>query len=206
MRTNLAIPVFALAVGGCGGSHASERVAAVTIDPGPALPEEPEPEEPPQLEPIATDDFVEPSRTAPSPARWAAALSHDEKLRIRPGLDARTVADAPGMLIAAGPFGGRFGEGEVLDLQVTMVPNRCYTIVAVSLGIGELDAAVLVDAATFPGMPSVVMAQDTSTGPDATVGAGGNCFKWALPIAAPVLVRLTAVKGAGIAAAAVLAK
>ncbi len=57
--------------------------------------------------------------------------------------------------------------------------------------------------AAIPGLPAAVMAADNSVGTTAVVGAKPNCFKWALPMGAPVKMIVTMKGGSGMAAAQV---
>jgi hypothetical protein len=95
---------------------------------------------------------------------------------------------------------GNFQTGSVLETQVQLQPNKCYTVVATSLPpVSELNVQ-LVAVAPIPGL-APVLAADSDTGPSAVLGRKPNCYKWALPLAAPAKVVLTVAGGSGLAAA-----
>jgi hypothetical protein len=51
-----------------------------------------------------------------------------------------------------------------------------------------------------------IMAQDQDTGANAVLGRKPNCYKWPMPLAAPVKVVVTVAGGSGLAAAQVYEK
>lgn len=101
---------------------------------------------------------------------------------------------------------GNFQTGQSLEGQVQLNPGKCYTVVGIALPPAtDLDIQ-LVPVAAIPGLPAAVMAADNSVGTTAVVGAKPNCFKWALPMGAPVKVIVTMKGGSGMAAAQVYEK
>jgi len=56
------------------------------------------------------------------------------------------------------------------------------------------------------GLPAAVIAADNSAGAQAIVAGAPNCYKWALPLGAPVKMIVTAKAGSGVAAAQVYEK
>jgi hypothetical protein len=108
---------------------------------------------------------------------------------------------------AYGPaIAGQFQQGQSLESQVQMNPGRCYTVVGAGLPqVQELDIQIL-PAMQMPGMGAPVMAADQTTGPTSVVGGNPNCFKWPMPMAAPVRVVVTVKAGSGPAAAQVYEK
>lgn len=106
---------------------------------------------------------------------------------------------------ASGAWAGQFEEGQTLRQPVLLEPSKCYVVIAVGLdGIKELDAQLITQLA---GMPPVVMAEDSTKGPDAILGdTKAGCFKYPLPRAAPATVVVRATRGAGVAAAQLFAK
>jgi len=108
---------------------------------------------------------------------------------------------------AYGPaIAGQFQQGQSLESQVQMNPGRCYTVVGAGLPqVQELDIQIL-PTLQMPGMGAPVMAGDQTTGPTSVVGANPNCFKWPMPMAAPVRVVVTVKAGSGPAAAQVYEK
>ena len=70
-------------------------------------------------------------------------------------------------------------------------------------GITELDIQLVAQAAP---LPPIVVAQDNTTGPNATLGGKGSCFRNPAMITVPGKVVLKATKGAGLAGAQVFIK
>ncbi|HSN97924.1 MAG TPA: hypothetical protein VLS89_06485, partial [Candidatus Nanopelagicales bacterium] len=88
---------------------------------------------------------------------------------------------------------------------INISPGKCYTVVAVGLGIQELDIQLL--TVPVPGAPPIPLAQDNTTGPQATLGGkASGCWKNPTPLGAPGKVVLRASKGAGIGMAQVYVK
>src|SRR5262249_36102262 len=111
-----------------------------------------------------------------------------------------------GMALDAGPVAGRFRQDDVLELAFTLQPGKCYAAMAVSSGgIEDLVLELATSTLQVPNLPPVGLARNMPPGPDVTLGAP-NCFKNPMPLPIPVLVRLKAAKGAGLAAAQVLSK
>jgi hypothetical protein len=207
------IVLAALLAVGCGRARPTDpRLPAVEVDPGGALAAEtdepvPAPKPAPsQPGPGPVGAFVPPAASGLDPALpLGEAASPADEEELRPLLDRRVTADGRGSSFVGGPFGGRFDTGEVLELELQMNPNQCYTVVATAVGITELDLQLVPDL-QIPGFPPVLLAQDAESGPDATVGGGKQCFKMPMPMIVPVRARLVAVKGAGIAAAQILVR
>jgi hypothetical protein len=98
--------------------------------------------------------------------------------------------------------GAHFGTGGSVEHPFQMQPGKCYSIVATGVPtVSELDLQ-LTAMSPVPGM-SPVLAVDKTTGVDTVLGAKPNCFKWALPMAAPVKLVVTVTGGSGLAAAQV---
>jgi hypothetical protein len=143
-----------------------------------------------------------PAVVATSTAKPATAA---DQIKLDPLLDAAAARDAPGMLVDVPTVAGRFTQGDVVERALLLQLGRCYTIVAASQGaVTELDVAMVVAAG--PGMPPMVLAFDSDQGPAATLGRTPACFRNPLPIAVPVLLRLTVKSGSGAAAMRVFVK
>jgi len=100
---------------------------------------------------------------------------------------------------------GNVGGAQTLEQQITLQPNKCYSVVAVGMPpISELNVQFLA-VTIIPGM-APVLATDQDTGASATLGKKPNCYKWALPVPVPVKVVVTAAGGQGVAAAQVYEK
>ena len=95
---------------------------------------------------------------------------------------------------------GNFPTNGVLETQIQLQPNKCYTIVATSLPpVSEVNVQI-VAVAPLPGL-APVLATDMDTGPNAVLGRKPNCYKWALPLPAPAKVVLQVTAGSGLVAA-----
>jgi hypothetical protein len=100
---------------------------------------------------------------------------------------------------------GNFQQGQTLESQLQLSPGKCYTIVAAGVPpVSEVNVQI-VAVTPIPGMVPV-MAQDSDQGPQAVLGRKPNCYKWPLPMGAPVKVVMTVAGGSGLAAAQVYEK
>jgi hypothetical protein len=114
-------------------------------------------------------------------------------------------SEAQGAQPDGGPFAGQFQEGQSLEQPINVQPGKCYTVVAVGMGVQQLDVQIVAQPA--PMFPPTVLAQSQGAGPTATVGGKANgCFKNPLPFGGPAKVVLKATRGAGMAAAQVYVK
>lgn len=113
--------------------------------------------------------------------------------------------EAPGAQPEGTAFAGQFQEGQVLEQPINLQPGKCYTVVAASLGpIQELD--VMIQGQIAP-LPPQTFAQDSTTGPTATLGGkAAGCWKNPAPLAIPATIVLRATRGSGVAAAKVYVK
>jgi hypothetical protein len=106
----------------------------------------------------------------------------------------------PGAKAIGAAMVGNFPTNGVLETQIQLQPNKCYTIVATSLPpVAEVNVQ-LVAVAPLPGL-APVLATDMDTGPNAVLGRKPNCYKWALPLPAPAKVVLQVPAGSGLVAA-----
>lgn len=136
------------------------------------------------------------SATPIAPAAAAAAT---------PVLQAMAANEVKGMQPDGGAFAGQFQQGQTLEQPFNIQPGKCYSVVGVGIGITQLDIQIQTVAA-IPGMPPVTLAQSSGSGPNATLGGGGNCFKNPLPVGGPAKVVVKATGGAGIALAQIFSK
>jgi hypothetical protein len=146
--------------------------------------------------------------TAPAPTASASAASATPlplgAAAVTPLLQAMGNSEAPGMKPDGAVFAGQFQEGQTLEQPINIQAGKCYTIISASVGITELDLQLVAQAAP---LPPVVLAQDDTTGPTATLGGKkAGCWKNPTPLAGPGKVILKATKGAGMAAAQVYVK
>jgi hypothetical protein len=103
-----------------------------------------------------------------------------------------------------GVVAAQFQQGQVFEQPVQLAPNKCYTVVAVGVGIQELDIA-LVATTPIPNT-SPVLARDSGNGAQTSLGGRGNCFRWQMPFPLQAKVVYTATTGAGIAAGQLYSK
>ena len=97
------------------------------------------------------------------------------------------------------------GSKALLEQQIMLQPNKCYSVVGAGMPpISELNVQ-LVAIAVIPGM-APILATDQDVGPSATLGKKPNCYKWALPLPASVKVVVSAAGGQGVAGAQVYEK
>jgi hypothetical protein len=100
---------------------------------------------------------------------------------------------------------GNVGGVQTLEQQITLQPNKCYSVVAVGMPpISELNVQLLA-VTIIPGM-APILATDQDVGASATLGKKPNCYKWALPLPTPVKVVVSAAGGQGVAGAQVFEK
>ncbi len=204
MRTRLfALLTLSLACLGTAACGSSTPAATTPVDPN-ACP-------PGQLCAAPTPTMTAPAPTATAPAPTATATTSNATplpplagAAVTPVLTGMASTEAPGMKADGSPFAGQFKEGDTLEQPINIQAGKCYTVVGASIGgITELDIQLV--AQTAP-LPPVVLAQDSTTGPQATLGGKGQCFRNPLPIGGPGKVILKATKGAGLAAAQVYVK
>jgi hypothetical protein len=158
--------------------------------PQPGYPQPGQPAPQPQTQPQSGGNEATPVPPA------AAAMA-------QPILQGLAQKDAPGMQPDGGSFAGQFQQGQVLEQPFQLQPGRCYTVIGVGIGITELDIQIVMHQ---PPLPPAPLAQDNTTGPQAVLGGGGQCFKNPLPIGGPAKVVMTATGGSGLAMAQIFSK
>jgi hypothetical protein len=117
--------------------------------------------------------------------------------------------EAPGAAKEGNPVAGNFQTGQTLEQTFTMQPGKCYTIVATSMGVTQLDLSISL-VTPIPGMNSQfgsAKGKPGVAGSQAVLGAKANCLKLALsPIPVQAKFTMTATAGAGLAAAQIFVK
>jgi hypothetical protein len=104
-------------------------------------------------------------------------------------------AKALGSLIVA-----NFAQGQSFEQSIQLQANKCYTIVAAGApGVNEVNIKLM------PPMIPTTIAQDNTTGPQATLGQNPTCWKNG-PIPAPMRVVFEVPSGQGIVAAQIYEK
>ena len=135
----------------------------------------------------------------------AQALDPAAAAAAQPVLAALGQSEAPGAKPVGAVIAGNFQQGQTLESQLQVQPGKCYTVVAAGLPqVTEVDVQI-VAVAPVAGM-APVLAEDKDSGAQAVLGRKPNCFKWALPVGAPVKVILKVTGGSGMAAAQVYEK
>lgn len=119
-----------------------------------------------------------------------------------PVLQGLAQSETLGMHADGTAFAGQFQPGQVLEKPLTLQPGKCYGVVALGVGVTELDVQIFVQQ---PPAPEVVLARDQTTGPQATIPAG-SCYRNLAPVAIPATIRLRATSGTGPAMAQVYMK
>lgn len=112
--------------------------------------------------------------------------------------------EAPGMAREGGVVAAQFQEGQTFEQPVQLQPGKCYTILAVGVGIQEMDITLMA-ATPVPGM-NPVLAQDSGSGAQASLGGRGQCYKWSFPMNVQGKYILKATRGSGTAAAQLYSK
>ena len=151
---------------------------------------------------------------APSPSNPAPAAAIAPATPLAPAAAAAATpmlagigqSEAPGAQPEGGPFAGQFLEGQSLGQPINLQPGKCYTIVAVGMGVGQVEVQLVMQPAPmFP--PTVIAQSSPGSGSVATLGGRATgCFKNPLPIAGPATIVVKAVRGGGMAAAQVYVK
>jgi hypothetical protein len=162
----------------------------------------------------ATGPLPSASAPAPAPTPTTPAPVPTTPAPVDPALAATltpllTQLGASQVVAGSKPLGtaqvGNVGGPQVLEQQIMLQPNKCYSVVAVGAPpITELNVQFLA-VTVIPGM-APVLAVDQDTGASATLGKKPNCYKWALPLPAAVKVVVSAAAGQGLAGAQVYEK
>jgi len=142
------------------------------------------------------------------PASSARSVSPTTAPALGVALTAMVGASAAGMTPLGPIEGARFKQGEVLVTNLKLSTGQCLTVIATSDTIIELDLElhlVMPQGTTLSGQ-AMVLAKDSSTGRNATLGTGGNCFKNPIPIPMPVILVTRATQGQGTALVQVFVK
>lgn len=171
---------------------------------------------PPPSNTAPTGTYTQPTTTAPPattgmPGQTGAAsgspatpIAVPAAQAVQPLLTQLASGEVQGMQPEGSAFAGQFQEGQVLEQQFTIQAGKCYSVVAASMGIQELDIQLVLNPAP---LPPQVLAQDNSQGGTAVLGGkSSGCFKNALPVGGPGKVVVKATRGAGLAIAQIYIK
>jgi hypothetical protein len=187
------LPLVILA-GACGGKASAS--ASTTPDPNAV----------PYTGPMPTGPA--PTATAPGPMTGtgpATPIAPMLVAGVQPMLVSMGQAEAQGGQPDGSPFAGQFAAGQTLEQVINVKGNGCYTVVGASLGIQQLDIALVVQPT--PVMQPITVAQSAGAGPNATLGGKATgCWRNPTPFAGTAKVILRATSGQGLAAAQVFSK
>ena len=137
-----------------------------------------------------------PTATPLDPAAAAAATQ---------AINLLSPQSAPGAKPIGSAIAGQFQQGQSLEGQIQMQPNKCYTLIGVGLPpVQNLDIQ-LAPFVSIAGVPAMVLAADQTVGPNAVIGEKATCYKSG-PIAVPMKVIVTVSQGSGVAAVQVYEK
>lgn len=159
----------------------------------------------PTAAPGAIPPLTLPGMTPPAQSSGAASpVAPEAAMVATPALAALSAQETKGMKPEGGAFAAQFQEGQTHEQPIQIQPGKCYAVVGVGVGITELDLQLVAQPA--PMLPPNVLAQDSSAGPQATLGGQGNCWKNPLPFGGPAKVIVKATRGSGIGVAQVFVK
>jgi hypothetical protein len=187
---------------GCGGGAANASASTSGLND----PNTPQTYTPPQTTtapvPTSAPPAAPPPMTGTGPATPIAPML---AAPVQPILVNMSQSEAQGAQPDGSPFAGQFAAGQTLEQTINIKGNGCYTIVAASIGIQQLDIALVIQPA--PMMQPITVAQSSSTGPNATLGGKATgCWRNPTPLAGVGKVILKATSGQGLAAAQVFSK
>jgi hypothetical protein len=187
-------------VAGCGGGAANASASTSGLT---------DPNAPPTYTPPPTTTAPAPTAapTAAPPLTGtgpATPIAPMLAAPVQPILVNMGQSEAQGGQPDGSPFAGQFAAGQTLEQTINIKGNGCYTVVAASIGIQQLDIALVVQP---PMMQPITVAQSSGTGPNATLGGKATgCWRNPTPIAGVGKVILKATSGQGLAAAQVFSK
>ena len=195
------LPLVTLAMG-CGGKASASASTTPTSDPN--APPQPTYTAPP---PTGTVPMT-PAPTGPAPMTGTGPATPIVPMAaavVQPILVGMAQNEAQGGQADGSPFAGQFAAGQTLEQVINIKPNGCYTVVAASVGIQQLDIALVVQPT--PLMQPITVAQSSGTGPNATLGGRATgCWRNPTPFTGQGKVILRATSGQGLAAAQVFSK
>jgi len=142
--------------------------------------------------------------TQPAAGGQATPMLPAAAMLAQPILQGLASTEMPGMTADGAPVVASFQPGQTFEVPVQLQPNRCYGVIAVGLPmLSEVDVQLVTNQ---PPLPPTPLAQDSTTGPNAMLGAKGQCFKNPLPIGGPAKLVIKATAGQGVVMAQVFSK
>ncbi len=146
---------------------------------------------------------TQPTTPTGSSGGQAAPIAPTMVAAATPVLTAMAASEVQGMQPEGGAFAGQFQDGQTLEQPFNIQAGKCYSVIGVGIGLQELDIQLVAQPA--PMLPPVVLAHDSTTGPNATLGGKGQCFKNPLPVGGPAKAVLRA-RGSGMAVGQIYVK
>ena len=198
---SFALAVLAVAAFGCSSNPEPEDQAGLT--PGNCPPGQFCPSTTPTTTTTGTTTAPTPTATGTGTASGGTCTGIPVGAFATPLMTGLQQSEAPGMQPEGSSAAGQCSEGQTFELPLTLQPGKCYTVIAVSMGVQELDAQIATQP--VPQAPPLVLAQDNTSGGQAVV-AGKGCFKNPSPIAVPGKVIIKATRGTGAAVAQIYVK
>ncbi len=111
------------------------------------------------------------------------------------GIQQNASQNAPGMVPDGSVVRLTLQQGQTSEGQITLQPNKCYTLVAASMpGVFEAEIKVTMPA---PLTTQVLGQNAAGMNPMPVVWGGGNCYRTPSPIAMPARLEVTMKSGAG---------
>jgi hypothetical protein len=147
-----------------------------------------------------------PAAPAPAPAATAnPAVDQAIAAGVAMALKPRAAKEAKGMQEDGAPIAGMLSEGGSIDRDLNLLPGKCYTVLGTGMPpVSQVNLKMTLKVA-LPMLPPGVLAQSSTTGLNASIGAGKNCYKTIGPVAIPVVLSITGT-GAGAVGAQVYVK
>ncbi len=190
----------------CGGSETPPETAAGVTPTG--------------TYPYPTGPVSYPPYTGPNASGTAPAVSSapvNPIAPIEPALQQAALAvlnelakrEAPGAKPVGETRVALLGTNQTAEQLLTLKPGKCYTVIASGmLPVAEVNVQMFPELGAAAGAAGVnlVLAQDQTTGAQAVLGQGANCYKWALSAEGRVRVVTTVAVGAGVVATQVYEK
>lgn len=192
-----AVP-FAISASACGGANASASASTTPTDTSMVYAPTP------GTYPTGTTPAPAPTGTIMTGTGNATPILPAAAAAVAPILNQMGQAEAPGASPEGMPFAGQFGAGQVLEQPITILPNKCYTVVGASIGITQLDIALVVQP---PALQAIQVQQSQPAGANAVLGGKAQgCWRNPTPLTGQGKVIMRATAGQGLAAAQVFSK
>jgi hypothetical protein len=180
--------------------------------------EDPPPDPPPQPTNTAPPPTPTPMPTAdpvpePTTGIETGPCDANRTLALKTAIEGRQKAELSAHMKPEGVFRCEMvNEGGTIEVPVTLQQGKCYSMLAGSFpNITEVDMKLVFNLTdnvppVFQAIKDQPAAQDSETGPTASIGRKGSCFKNPWPLPAPMKVVVTATSGAGPLAVQVYSK